>query len=93
MIVEAPSDVPLLLPKPSHGYHSSLLFLTIVAEAVAPVNPSIWTAVLPPQTVLAEVFPINTLPLESMRSLSLPPVSAVIVSAAGNLIAVLVSPV
>ena len=32
------------------------------------------------------------LPLESMRILSLPPVSAVIVSAAGNLMAVFVSP-
>ena len=37
--------------------------------------------------------PIPTLPVELIRSLSLPPVSAVIVSAAGNLIAVLVSPV
>ena len=36
---------------------------------------------------------IPTEPLESMRSLSLPPVSAVIVSASGNLIAVFVSPV
>ena len=39
------------------------------------------------------VVPINARPLESMRSLSRPPVSAVIVSAAGNLNEVLVSPV
>jgi len=39
--------------------------------------------------------PVNALtsPSEVIRSLSLPPVSTVTVSAAGNLIAVLVSPV
>ena len=37
--------------------------------------------------------PIPTLPLDRMRSLSLPAVSNVIVSAEGNLIFVLVSPV
>ena len=37
--------------------------------------------------------PVAFKPLALIRSLSLPPVSAVIVSAAGNLIAVFVSPV
>ena len=42
---------------------------------------------------LLVALPTATRPLAEMRTLSLPPVSAVIVSAAGNLIAVSVSPV
>ena len=41
---------------------------------------------------MVEVLPTNKSPSELMRTLSLPPVSAVIVSAAGNLIFVFVSP-
>ena len=41
----------------------------------------------------AGIVPIPTRPSDVMRSLSVPPVSAVIVSAEGNLIAVFVSPV
>ena len=40
-----------------------------------------------------EFSPMPSLPAESMRALSLPPVSTVNVSAAGNLNAVFVSPV
>ena len=42
---------------------------------------------------VGELYPIPTSPFDVMRSLSLPPVSAVIVSAAGNQIEVFVSPV
>ena len=48
------------------------------------------TAALPK---LVPSFPITILPLESVRSLSLPAVSTVNVSAEGNLITVFVSPV
>jgi len=43
--------------------------------------------------VAGDISPIPRLPLESTRSASLPAVSTVNVSAAGNLMAVLVSPV
>ena len=51
-------------------------------------TPSFWTSKIPKGSV-----PIPTLPSDVMRSLSSPLVSTVNVSLAGNLIAVLLSPI
>ena len=55
-----------------------------VVESLGIVKKTLSTALAP--------IPIVTLPLSSMRNLSLPPVSTVNVSAAGNLIELSVSP-
>ena len=85
---------PLVFPNLiDGGFVLSWLLIIAIAE-LFPEVPSIWNLeveLLPP-IALITVLPIDILPLDEMRSLSLPPVLKLIVSSSGNDIFVFVSP-
>ena len=86
------SFADLVFPKAKNGAETALLVWIIDMAALFPDSITCNCPVFVPTVLDAECL-LSILPPESMRTFSVPTVSNEIVSFAGNLIAVFVSPV